>query len=76
MIACTVIAKVDGVEHRIPANWLVGFCRAQAGLPARSHEDAVRWWHEQWELQRQHEHESEHESEQQERPPANDPTPK
>ena len=47
-----VLAKVDGVEHRIPRSWLAGFCRAQGGLPAKSTETAIRWWHEQWKLER------------------------
>lgn len=50
-----VEAKVDGVVHRIPESWLVGFCREQGGLPGKTTAEAVRWWHEQWRLEQQHE---------------------
>ncbi len=48
-----VVANVDGVEHRIPQSWITGFCRSQAGLPAKTTAEAVRWWHEQRQREQQ-----------------------
>lgn len=47
----TITATVEGVRHVIPESWVVGFCRAQGGLPAKTTAEAVSWWHEQWKLQ-------------------------
>jgi hypothetical protein len=44
-------ATVDGVKHRIPEAWIVGFCRGSHGavkdVPPCPHETAIRYWHEQ-----------------------------
>lgn len=39
-----VVVEVDGRDVRLDDRWLSGFCRAQGGLPAKTREEAARWW--------------------------------
>lgn len=46
----TLTVTIEGQTHHIPESWLVGFCSARGDLPAKTTEEGVRWWHEQWKL--------------------------